>query len=378
MFTVRRCVYVLFAILAVGGMGCDDTTPPPPPDSPPQINLAAIRGMPSDDVYDVFVDSANRLWVATEQGLIMFENSQASSFNYEAAVKSGDAIWFTDRNGIPNLRCRAVAELNGKIFVGTWGGGLGIGDTSNLSAKWEEVGSAEGLPVTRISALAADDSSMWIATVDGVFQYLDNPALPVEERIIDRSGPDEFSSGHELAGPGLFSGILVHNDPTRGPEVWTSENLRSELGIIVPGGVRVLRFPGTQYFNTESSGCPSDDVNGIGYDSHRDVFWTAHATLGVASLDVDARTWTHYTVGEGLVSNLASGVAVNHANTPWPAGTVWVATQNGVTKIKPDGAMVNYTDGSGLPSLRARKVFVDHNNNVWLGFVEGGAAKVMP
>lgn len=378
MFTVRRCVYVLFAILAVGALGCEDDPLPPPPDDPPQIKLAAIRGMPSDDVYDVFVDSANRLWVATEQGLVMFENSQATSFDYDKAVDAGDAIWFTDRDGIPNLRCRAVAELNDKIFVGTWGGGLGIGDAGNLSAEWEVVGSAEGLPITRISALAADDSSMWIATVDGVFQYLDNPALPVEDRIIDHSGPDEFSAGHDLAGPGLFSGILVHNDATRGPEVWTSENMRDELGIIVPGGVRVLRFPGTQYFETESSGIPSDDVNGISYDSHRDVFWTAHATLGIASLDVDSRTWTHYTTGQGLVSNLASGVAVNHANTPWPQGTVWVATQNGVTKMEPDGDMVNYVDGSGLPSLRARKVFVDKNNGVWLGFVDGGAARVLP
>ena len=372
MFTVRRFTYVLFAVLTVGVLGCEDTSRPDPPPPPPQIKLAAIRGMPSDDVYDVFVDSKNRVWVATEQGLVMFENSQAASFDFE------DATWFTDRNGIPNLRCRAVAELNNKIFVGTWGGGIGIGDSDNIESKWETVGTAEGLPVTRVAALAADDSSMWIATVDGVFQYLDNPALPVEERIIDHSGPDEFSWGDDLVGPGLFSGILIHNDATRGPEVWTSENLRSEGGLEAPGGVRVLRFPGTQYFSTKSSGIPSDDVNGIVYDDYRNVFWSAHATLGIASLDVDARTWTHYTMGEGLVSNLASAVAVNHASTPWPEGTVWVATQAGVTKMQPDGKMVNYTDGSGLPNLRVRKVFVDKNNNVWLSFVEAGAAKVNP
>jgi hypothetical protein len=369
---------LLFAILAVGALGCEDDERPAPPDSPPQINLAAIRGMPSDDVYDVFVDSDNRLWLATEQGVVMFENSQASSFNYEDAVDRGDAYWFTDRNGIPNLRCRAVAELNGKIFVGTWGGGLGIGDADNLLAEWEKVGAAEGLSVTRITALAADDSSMWIATLDGVFQYLDNPALPVEDRIVDHSGPDEFSSGHELAGPGVFTGILVHNDAARGPEIWTSENMRDELGIIVPGGVRVLRFPGTQYFNTESSGIPSDDVNGIAYDEFRNLFWSSHATLGVASLDVDSRAWTHYGMGDGLVSNLASGVAVNHSSATWPRGTLWVATQNGVTKMEPDGDMVNYVDGSGLPNLRTRRVFVDRNNHVWLGFVEAGAARVLP
>jgi ligand-binding sensor domain-containing protein len=371
-------VYVLFAILAVGVLGCEEETTVTPPDAPPQIKLAAIQGMPSDDVYDVFVDSQNRLWLATEQGVVMFENSQASSFDYEKAIDDGDAIWFTDRNGLPNLRCRAVAELNGKIFVGTWGGGLGIGDASNLLAEWEKVGTVEGLPVTRITALAADDSSLWIATVDGVFQYLDNPSLPVEDRIVDHSGDDEFGYGHPLVGPGVFTGIVVHDDDARGPEVWTSENLRSEGGVEVPGGVRVLRFPGTQYFNTESSGIPSDNVNGICYDEPRNLFWSAHATLGIASLDVDSRTWRHYTTGSGLVSNLASAVAVNTGSTPWSAGTLWVATQDGVTKMAPDGDMVNYVDGSGLPNLRTRKVVVDRNNQVWLGFVEAGAGRVLP
>ena len=98
--------------------------------------------MPSDDVHDVFVDSKNRLWLATEQGVVMYANSQADGFDFE------DAEWFTDRNGIPNLRCRVVSELNDKIFVGTWGGGLGIGDSNDLDLEWDVVGSAEGLAVT--------------------------------------------------------------------------------------------------------------------------------------------------------------------------------------------------------------------------------------
>ena len=100
--------------------------------------------------------------------------------------------------------------------------------------------------------------------------------------------------------------------------------------------------------------------------------------VGIASLDVDARIWTHYTTAQGLVSNLASAVAVNRAGSPWPEGTLWVATQNGVTKRAPDGTLVNYAEGSGLPNLRSRKVVVDKNNNVWLAFVESGAARVKP
>jgi len=365
LFTVRRCVYVLFAILAVGSLGCDENTPPEGPDAPPQINLVTISGMPSDDVYDVFVDRINNLWVATEQGLLWFLDAQAASFDVKTAV------WITNRDGIPNLRCRCVAELHDKIFVGTWGGGIGICSDLGMSGIWEAVGPSEGLPATRIVALAADDSSMWIATVEGVYQYIDDPRLPVEDRVIDHSGIGEF-------GAGVFSSILVYESDTWGPEVWTTENRRDVFGIFVPGGIKVLRSPETQYFRTATSGIPSDDVNDIAFDDQRGVFWSAHALNGIASLDVDTKTWTHIGTGDGLVSDLASSVAVNNLATPWPKGTVWVATQNGLTKMEPDGDMVNYTDGSGLPNLRVRKVVVDKNNNVWLGFVERGAARVSP
>lgn len=368
MFTVRHCVYVLFAILAVGSLGCDENTPPEGPDAPPQINLVTISGMPSDDVYDVLVDSKNRLWVSTEEGVLMWENAQASSFNVD------NATWFSDRNGIPNLRCRGLAELNKKIFVATWGGGIGIGDSLAIYdplAQWEAVTPSDGLPVGRVGELAADDSSIWLATVEGVFQYIDDPLLEVEDRIVDHSGNDEF-------GAGVFSSILVYDSDTRGPEVWTTEKRRDVLGIFVPGGIKVRHPTETQYFRTATSGIPSDDVNDIAFDDQRGVFWSAHVLNGIASLDVDTKTWTHIGTGDGLVSDVVSSVAVNNLATPWPKGTVWVATQNGLTRMNPDGLMVNYTDGSGLPNMRVRKVVVDKNNNVWLGFVERGAARVSP
>ena len=80
--------------------------------------------------------------------------------------------------------------------------------------------------------------------------------------------------------------------------------------------------------------------------------------------------------GDGLVSNLASSVAVNQLGTKWPKGTVWIATQAGLTKMEPNGNKVNYVEGSGLPNVRVRKVYIDHNDDVWLAFVDRGAAKI--
>lgn len=351
----------MFALLAVWVFGCsDDEKNIQAPTPPPNINLQVIDGLPSDDVWDVFVDSMDRVWVATNEGLAMFEDSE-------------EMKWFTRANGLPNRQCRCVEELNGKIFIGTWGGGFAIADSESIydvNTNFISVSVTEGLVSERIFDIAADpeESSIWIATVAGVDQYVDNEALEVEDRIIGHNG--EF-------GAGVFSSILVHKSTSRGTEIWVSEKIHDEGGTLIPGGMRVKRFPGFQWFNPETSGIPSDDVNEVAYDPVRDLVWSAHATFGAASLDVDPRIWSSFTSEDGLRSNLAGSIAVNHTGAKWEAGTVWLATQAGVSRVSPAGAVTNYIEGSGLPFERVRKVYVDNNDDVWLIFVERGAGKVL-
>jgi len=352
---------LVVVLLALWVLGCGENKNIERPPEPPKIALQTIHGMPSDDVFGTLVDTKGRLWISTESGVIMFASAQAP-------FDVSKATWFTNRDGLPNLRCRGLAELHGKIWVATWGGGVGIyADV----LPWKTLGLGADLAANRVFRVAADDTSMWIATAEGIQQYIDDDAIPEANRLVDHSGHTEF-------GPGVFTSVVPHNDANRGPEVWASERIRDIGGSYVKGGVRVLRFPGSEYFNTVTSGIPGDDVVQIAWDPVRKLFWTVHPENGVASLDVDAKVWTNYTMVTGLVSDLANSIAITNLGTHWTPGTIWVATQEGLTKIKPGGAIVNYVDGSGLPSLRVRTVYVDATDNVWLGFVDGGAAKVVP
>ncbi len=364
MDTLRHSGRLVFVLVAVWIWGCgdDDTVAPPPP--PPQIALQTITGMASDDVFDVFVDSQSRLWVSTETGVYMFQNPQGP-------FKVDQASWFTDRDGIPNLRCRGVSELNGKVYVATWGGGFGIYDNAT---PFEAVGPADGLLSGRVFELAPDDTSMWLATVEGIGQYLDNGAPSIEDRLVDHTFPFGRRKFNSLA---VLTG--VGGKPDSG-EVWVSQEIGDSIGIRLPGGIKLLGFPGSsfQYFRPGTSGIPSDNVTDVVYDPTRGVVWSAHPGYGVATVDLDAKTWKTYTMADGIVSDLAGSVAVNHLGTKWPAGTVWVATEAGLTKMGPDGKTVNYSHGSGMPTVRVRKVLVDRNDDVWLCFVDRGAAKVVP
>jgi len=359
-------VFAALGILAFSWLGCSDTTKPPAPDEPPQIHLQTISGMPSDDVYDVFVDSKNRLWVSTEEGLVMFASAQGS---YDVSK----AKWFTGQQGIPNLRCRGITELHRKIFVATFGGGIGIGDSLAVEegAQWKSVGVSDGLASDRVFDVAADDSSIWIATSEGVSQYIDNEAIPVEDRVVDHSSELEF-------GRGIFTSVIVHNDDVRGPEIWMSEMPTDSLGTPLGGGIRVRGQGGMQRYSMATSGIPSNSVNEVAYDPTRKLIWSAFPSDGAATVDVDSKIWTHYTDVDGLASNFGMSVAINPLNGgPWNGvGTVWIGTQDGVTRIKSDGKTQSYGEGSGLPNVRVRKVYVDRSGSVWLGFVASGAARV--
>jgi hypothetical protein len=146
--------------------------------------------------------------------------------------------------------------------------------------------------------------------------------------------------------------------------------------VFVPGGIRVLGFPGYQHYTTDTSGIPSDNCNEVAYNPNTDMFLSVFATRGAAAVDVDTRVWTYYNKTTGLASDLGSSIAVNHLGTVWPAGTIWYGTQAGLSKINPNGSIVNYIQGSGLPTLNVRKVYVAPKDHVWLAFVEGGAARI--
>lgn len=368
MNTLRTIKFIILATLAVWVLGCsDDTTKPPPPDAPPQIDLNLVKNLRDNDVYGIFVDSQSRQWFCTNGGLGMAESQTA-------VVEK----WFDDFDGIPNRQTRAAVELHGKIYVATWGGGIGVGDEEAIyfpndppdpnrpdSTLWTILDEDSGLIANRVFDLAVDDSSLWIATPAGISQYVADESRPMANRWID----------HSSLGSNVVTSI-VFQETSRGPEIWMSEKLRDSLGTYLPGGIRVIGFPGYQHYTVETSGIPDNDCNQVVYDPNNDLFLSVYATFGAASVDVDTRTWDYFTKTEGLVSNLGSSIAVNSTGKIWDAGTIWYASQAGLSKINPNGKITNFIEGSGMPTTNVRQVYIARNDEVWVSFVEGGAGRV--
>jgi ligand-binding sensor domain-containing protein len=344
----------LVVVLMAAVFGCSDdpagVDPPPPP---PPIDVARVGGLPSQEVHDVFVDSKDRVWVSTEQGVRMKDGSFVRTY--------------TDINGIPNRRCRGIGELNGKIWIGTWGGGIAIGDSMAIysdTTDWVSLKpKPSGLRDGQVWDIVGDPSrnTIFIGTVVGLQEYVDDDAVPANQRW--RNHTAALGAGVQV------KSLTLINHPVRGKELWCA---------LTDGGITAVRFPDavnrSTTFTMDNSGIPEMECNGIAYDSVRDLLWSVFATKGIASLDLDDKVWANYGRTEGFVSDLMSGVGFTAGDS-----TLWVGSQKGLSKWSPGSGngIRNYIQGSGLPERRISLVYVDDDARVWLGFFSAGAARVI-
>jgi ligand-binding sensor domain-containing protein len=339
-----------FALLAAQAACSDDTTTPEPPPPPPQISTQAAyyegsTGLPDNDVYSILVTTGGEVWMGTATGISIYPNVNTTT-------RSGEVI--NELNGLPNRIVRKMIEYDGRIYVATFGGGVGIYDMG--SSTWTTRGTKDGLPDGHVSDVVAlpAENRVYMATDLGVGIY--NPVLdqittftPLDKLVSCVEAIDYGGTFERWYGPR----VDMHFEPTDG-------NLH---------GITVAR--GTTTFNMTLANCPLPEarVNDIFYDGVRDVFWVSLATTGLAEVSVPNSTWTFYSTVEGLPSNTVYSVAR-------AADCVWAGTQAGLARLRSDGTWQSYARAGGLQADRVRLVYSDDGERLWLGFVEGGAARV--
>ena len=364
-FIQKMVLTVAATALGIVSWGCEETTPPEPPPPPPQIsfevfNLTAgddAHRLPDNQVYDVFVDSQDRVWFAHDQGVSVKQG--ANDIHTFGLLKPNGT-----ESGLPNRLVRAVGELNGRIYVGTWGGGAAVLDESDSTwtALLVDAAGDTGLVDPRVSAIVtkvSTDTTLWFGTVSGASEYRDTPGLTDRQRWTNQTSKMGFGR--------VVSQMYFVPGTSRGDEVWIATK---------DGGITVVRASNWTRYTAGTTGLPQDDVNGLAYSATNDLVWTALATQCVASVDVDASTWTHLTTVSGFASNLAAGVAIRD-----DSGTeeLWVGTQTGlsVRRVGTTTTIINYIKGSGLPAERVRTLRADRNGEIWACFIDAGAARVV-
>jgi ligand-binding sensor domain-containing protein len=350
--------------LIVAVAACEDDVTVAPPELPPQIAttqtyVKGSKGLPNNDVYAILAVSNGELWIGTEQGIAKYPSLTATSH-------SGAADIVNELNGLPNPKVRDMVEYQSKVYVATWGGGFGIYDVAGDT--WTSKTVADGLrhPYVSDIAISTDEARLYFATNDGVSIY-------------DPAG-QSFTSFDDLTRP-VVSSVAVRNS-TAGFERWYGpkvESVEDESTQQLPdAGITVSRGTAVVEYTTVNSGLPEPNVNAIFFDeadpnAAEGIFWVATSTKGVSRVSVENSSWTTFTAVNGLPSNIV--YSVTRAAAPGGA-TIWVATQNGVARLQSNGVWQGYNTGGGLSHDRVRVVYSPDGSALWIGYVNGGAARL--
>ncbi len=333
---------------------CEESVIPPPPPKPPQISTKATftrgSGLPHNDVYDLLVTSEGELWIATQTGLAIYPSIDA---------RTPSAI-VNELNGLPSRNARRMEEHDGRIYVTTWGGGIAIYDMA--ADTWSSRGTANGLRAGKVADLAVSptEGRVYFATANGVSIYnvaTNNFTSFIPPNLLD---PVVSAVAIRPVGPDIERWYGPRFEP------FMTESEEAKHGITVSRGASTIIK-----ITLANSALAEARVNDIYYDSQDNVFWVAFAVAGLAVVDPEAKTWTYHDTRNGLPSNTVYSVTR-------AGGTMWAGTQRGLGRLKSNGDWQSYDTGGGLPAERVRRVYSDDGVRLWLGFVDGGAARVDP
>jgi ligand-binding sensor domain-containing protein len=301
------------------------------------------------------------MWLGTSGGLVRYD------------TVTNEFATFDVRNGLRANGILYLGKLQGKIAVGTYGGGLSLLDAN--TQEWDHYGAADGLGDGFVyDVLALPSGDVWIATGAGVNRVRDG-ALRDRAKwdlytVENTSGGLPNNRIYRLAaGPG--DGIWI---ATRGGlanfrngkwEHWTHAN---GLGA-APADSRPSPRNAGQAQQTRGADAGAainpDHIAALEVGKDGSV-WAGTRGAGLARFDGNA--WTNYTVAEGLPSNQISTLNFDRS------GRLWIGTTNGLALLN-NGKFRVMTTAQGLLGANVYSVSAAGNGDLWVGAL-GGVAHI--
>jgi ligand-binding sensor domain-containing protein len=325
------------------------------------------------NVKRLFVDGET-VWVGTSGGAVRYD------------IRTDEYKLFDTQSGLLSNGVFHVGKIDDRIVLGTYGGGMSLLDPK--TQKWDTYNIPEGLGDAFVyDVLKAKNGDLWIATWSGV------------NRV--RGGDLKDRSKWELHTVESTKGGL--------PNDWVyglAEGKNGEIWLGTEGGL--ARFAADRWDNwnhAKGLGADYERVkNHIQYNTDPSKVSQHHAKqkqeMGLEKIDVaynpnyivslvvdaqgavwagtwggglsrfDGRTWTQYTVTEGLPGNHVFMLYND------PRGQMWIGTNNGLARMA-DGKFTTLRTEDGLFNNVVFSMTTTPDGTLWVGSY-GGVARIKP
>jgi ligand-binding sensor domain-containing protein/serine phosphatase RsbU (regulator of sigma subunit) len=318
-----------------------------------------LRGLNSDNVYDLELDDYGTLWIGTSAGLNRL-NPQTDSIvripsletrNYDQTI-----ISFIDSLFRREKPVAAIRE---------------VGDYADLTQEFELSDSADFLITT-----VGEGLRNW-NLVD--FGWLENEqgdtvwAMNDLYRTFHLSGATKNRIEVSVLNlkPGKFK-LRYKSDDSHSYAKWNSDSPSDSLWW----GMNLFKIPVKDSGRFESL-IKGDlarpfieglDIRALEYSS-KGFLWVG-TEYGLSRYEIKSRQVTNYVHQPGKANSLSSN-EINYLLED-KNGLLWIATSRGLNKFEPDAdKFIVYTEKDGLPSDQLRALAEDDAGNLWISSVNG-------
>ena len=314
------------------------------------------------NVKSILIDG-NEVWIGSSGGAIRYDTRRGSYLTYDN--KSGLLS-----NGVFHL-----SKSGGKIWVGTYGGGLSVFDAE--AGTWQNYNIPDGLGDAFVyDALETASGDIWIATWSGANRIRGCAIDDISKwdlYTVENTGgglPNDWVYGLAAGKNGEIwlateGGLARFQD-----ETWSHWTHADGLGApleLVEADITLTSDPG----KTSSHHTRQKQEQGLGdvevaYNPNYIVAMSVApngdvwaGTWGAGLSRFDGETWTTFTVADGLPSN---HVFALHTDA---AGRLWIGTNQGLA-IRDGGAFTLYGPESGL-SVQSIFAIATSGETAWVG-----------
>ncbi len=312
-----------------------------------RFNIAYLdveQGLNSSLVRCLLEDRDGKIWIGTDGGGLSVWDG--TGFTY-----------YTTKEGLSHNHIWTLAEgRDGKIWIGTIGGGLNMWDGTGFTHFTTE----GGLSSNDVYSILEDSrGDLWIGTdVAGVNRLV--PSTSSGQALSGAEGDDPSTS----SGQASFTHYTIKEGLSSNSISSIFEDSRGHLWF-GHGSCAVSRYDPVENGFTHHSineGLPGFVIDMI--EDSRGHIWLGSLGFGVSRVDPTEGEITHYTTKEGLNGERVFSILEDSQ------GAKWIVTiDGGVSRFDPadGGTFTNYSTKEGLSSNDVNSIIEDRDGNIWLG-----------
>ena len=309
--------------------------------------LNTEHGLSQNSVLDITQDHQGYIWIGTQEGLNRYDGHEILLFERDAFDSTS-----ISHNWIWSL----MVNSDGKLWVGTDGGGINIYDdkTETFTTIRHDPANEGSISSDRTSSLLQDtNGNYWVGTVSSGLNKIDGESGEVTRYVWDEEDPNS----------------LPHNSV-----LTIYEDSRARLWIGTDGGGLARYDRSTDSFvrhqHNEADHSISHNTVAAILEDRDGWLWVGTRDGGLNKFDTESGKFERFLHSSDNPTSLSNNFVRDVLQDR--DGTLWIATDNGINEWHPDqeGFARYYSknsDSSSLSESRLSALYQSTDGVLWVG-----------